>query len=63
MSILSRTKSFLIEGKQELAHVQWPSRDQAVRLTSFVIGISIMLAIFLAIFDYLFSFLLQVIIR
>lgn len=48
-----------MEARQELRHVNWPTRQEAIRLTSIVIGISLGIAIFLALFDYLFAYLLQ----
>lgn len=48
-------KKFFAESRQELRHVNWPRRDQAMRLTGIVIGISLGLALFLGFFDYLFT--------
>jgi preprotein translocase SecE subunit len=44
-----------MESRQELQHVNWPTRDEAVRLTSIVIGIALVLSTFLGFFDYLFT--------
>ena len=35
--------------------MNWPTRQEAIRLTSVVIGISLGLAVFLGLFDYLFT--------
>lgn len=48
-------KNFFAESRQELRHVNWPTRQEAVRLTAIVIGISLGLAVFLGFFDYLFT--------
>lgn len=57
--MFARIKKFFSEARQELRHVNWPTRDEAVRLTSIVIGLSVGLAVFLGAFDYLFSFLIK----
>ncbi len=50
-------KKFFSEAKNEIRHVNWPTRQEATRLTLIVIGIAIGLAVFLGGFDYLFSYL------
>ena len=57
--MFARIKKFFSESQQELRHVNWPTRDEAIRLTTIVIGISVGLAVFLGSFDYLFSFLIK----
>jgi preprotein translocase subunit SecE len=52
---MQRIKKFFRESWTELRHVNWPTRQEAIRLTSIVIGMSVGLAVFLGIFDYLFS--------
>lgn len=52
-------KKFFSEAKTELRHVNWPTRQEAIRLTLIVIGISVGLAVFLGAADYLFSFLIK----
>ncbi len=53
--MIARIKKFFLEARQELRHVNWPTRAEAARLTAIVIGISAGLAIFLGISDYLFT--------
>lgn len=53
--MFARIKNFFAESRQELRHVNWPTRREAARLTSIVIGISLGLALFLGFFDYLFT--------
>jgi len=53
--MFARIKHFFAESRQELQHVNWPTRQEATRLTSIVIGISLGLAVFLGFFDYLFT--------
>ena len=57
--MFARIKKFFSEARQELRHVNWPTRQEAIRLTSIVIGLSVGLAIFLGGFDYLFSFVIK----
>ena len=52
-------KKFFVESRQEIRHVNWPTRQEAIRLTIIVIGIALGLAIFLGAFDYLFSYLIK----
>ncbi|HUX36045.1 MAG TPA: preprotein translocase subunit SecE [Candidatus Paceibacterota bacterium] len=57
--MFGRIKTFFQETRQELRHVNWPTRQEAVRLTAFVVILSIALALFLGAFDYLFTFMLK----
>jgi preprotein translocase subunit SecE len=56
---MQRIKRFFKESWIELKHVNWPTRQEAIRLTSIVIGMSIGLAVFLGVFDYIFSSILK----
>jgi preprotein translocase SecE subunit len=57
--MFSRIKKFFSEANTEFRHVNWPTRQEATRLTLIVIGIALGLAMFLGAFDYLFSFLIK----
>ena len=57
--MFARIKHFFAESRQELRHVNWPTRQEAIRLTSIVIGIALGLAIFLGFFDYLFTTIIK----
>lgn len=57
--MLSRLRLFLKESRQEFRHINWPTREEAVRLTTIVIGLCLVTALFLGVFDYLFSYGLQ----
>jgi preprotein translocase subunit SecE len=57
--MVQRIKTFFTESWTELRHVNWPTRQEAVRLTSVVIGISLGIAVFLGLFDYLFTTILK----
>lgn len=57
----SKIKNFLAGVRQELRHVNWPTRSEAIRLTIIVIIGALVLAAFLGAFDYLFEYLLKLI--
>ena len=57
--MFARIGKFFSEARTEIRHVNWPTRQEATRLTLIVIGIAVGLAIFLGAFDYLFSFLIK----
>jgi preprotein translocase subunit SecE len=57
--MFDRIKHFFKESEQELRHVNWPTRQEATRLTAIVIGIALGLAVFLGAFDYLFTYILK----
>lgn len=53
--MLARIKKFFEESRTELRHVNWPTREEAIRLTAIVISLSLGLALFLGLFDYIFT--------
>lgn len=53
--MFGRIKKFFEEARVEFRHVNWPTRDEAMRLTAIVIGLSLGLALFLGLFDYVFT--------
>jgi preprotein translocase SecE subunit len=53
--MFARIKNFFAESRQEFRHVNWPTRAEAIRLTTIVIGISLGLSVFLGFFDYVFT--------
>jgi preprotein translocase subunit SecE len=55
----TRIKRFFGEARTEFRHVNWPTRAEAIRLTSIVIAISLGLAVFLGFFDWLFTNLIK----
>ncbi|KKW12401.1 MAG: Preprotein translocase, SecE subunit [Candidatus Jorgensenbacteria bacterium GW2011_GWB1_49_9] len=57
--MFAKLKTFLLESRQELKRVNWPSRQETVRYTLFVIGLSIGLALFLGLLDFIFIKILQ----
>ena len=53
--MFDRIKNFFAESRQELRHVNWPTRQEAIRLTTIVIGMAIAIALFLGLFDYVLT--------
>ncbi len=47
---------YLSETRNEMKHMNWPTKSQAVRYTLLVIGLSVVFAIILALADRLFGF-------
>lgn len=54
---------FLKEVRSELGKVIWPSRNEAIRLTGLVVGISLGVGIFIGAFDYLFTKMMEAFLR
>lgn len=46
---------YLVESKQELAKVTWPSRKETIRYTVLVFGISLSVGVFFFVLDWLFN--------
>ncbi|MBI2623837.1 MAG: preprotein translocase subunit SecE [Candidatus Liptonbacteria bacterium] len=57
-----KLRNFLKESREELRHVNWPARNEAIRLTTVVVGISMGLAVFLGAFDYGFTTVIKTLI-
>jgi len=57
--MIARIKAFLQESKQEFKRVNWPSRQETVRLTLIVIVISLAISAFLGLLDTGFTILLK----
>lgn len=48
---------------EEMKHVQWPSREQTLKMTTIVIEFSLAFALFLGIFDIGFGNLIKYLIK
>jgi len=53
---------FLQEVRAELLKVRWPTREETVKMTLIVIGISTGVGIFISLLDFIFTKLLGIII-
>ncbi len=58
-----KIKSFIEDLKREFKRINWPSREEALRLSGVVIVISLIVAAFLGALDYIFSTILKHIIK
>jgi len=56
---MSRISNYILETKEEMKHVSWPTRNETVMFTILVIVISIVVAAYLGLFDYIFSFAIK----
>lgn len=54
-----KTKNFLMEVRAEMKKVSWPTRQETLKYTLAVIGVSIVLAMFLGGLDYTLTYLLD----
>jgi len=54
--IFRRLLTFLKEVKREIKKINWPTKQETIRYTVIVIGISIGVAIYLGGFDFIFNF-------
>ncbi|MEK7147193.1 MAG: preprotein translocase subunit SecE [Patescibacteria group bacterium] len=50
---------FLQESRRELQRVNWPSKQETVRYTSVVIGLSLAFAFYLGGLDFIFTYLVR----
>ncbi len=55
----AKIRTFLQETRQELKRVNWPSKQETIRYTTFVIVFSACFALFLGILDYGFVYVLE----
>jgi len=59
MKIFTKITTFLKEVRLEMKKVNWPSRQETIRKTMVVIGISVAIAIFLGAIDFILTTLLN----
>ncbi len=57
--MFAKLKSYIQESYREFRRVNWPTRNETVRLTLVVIAFSIGIAFFLGILDLGFTYLLN----
>lgn len=55
--------TFLKEVRSELKRVTWPTRNEAIRLTSVVIAVSIVVGIYIGALDYLFTKIMELLLK
>ena len=49
---MSKIKSFLKEARQEFNHINWPTKQETIRMVIIVIVISLVMAVYLGALDY-----------
>jgi len=59
MKFFKKITNFLKEIKTEIKKVNWPKKNETIRYTLIVIGVSIIVAIFLGGIDFIFTTLLN----
>ena len=57
---MNKITTFVKEARAELKKVNWPTREQTVKYTALVVGLSLAVAIFLGALDYLFEYIIKV---
>ena len=57
--MMEKIKIFLQESRQELKRVNWPSKQETIRYTLFVMGFSIGVSLFLGFIDFIFLQVLE----
>jgi len=60
--MFNRITKFLKEARQEFKRVNWPTKNETVRYTLIVIGISVIVALYLGLLDYIFTEIIRLII-
>jgi len=58
----TKPAQFFKEDKVELQKVVWPSKQEAVKLTALVIGITIFVGFYIGVIDYILSQILEILI-
>ena len=62
MSLQNKLVNYLVESKAELKKVTWPTKQELMKHTLIVIGLSLFIAFFLGALDFGFSKLLSLVI-
>jgi len=57
--VVQRAKNFIDDVIKETKLVQWPEKNQAIRLTIYVVGASLIVGLIVSGFDYLFKELIK----
>ena len=57
--MLSKVKTYIGDLRQEFKRINWPSRNEALRMSGVVIAISVVVAVFLGALDFLFVSVLE----
>jgi len=58
-NLLEKIITFLKEVRVELKKVNWPTRNETIKYTLIIIGVSLVVAIFLGGLDFIFTWLIS----
>lgn len=61
--MFGKVGGFFDETKQELAKVNWPTRDELIGATMLVIVVTLILAVFVFFIDIALGFVMRIVIR
>lgn len=56
---MSRLTDYIMETREEMKHVSWPTKNQTILFTILVVVISLVVSAYLGLFDYLFQIVLK----
>lgn len=56
---MNKLQTYFSESYYELKKVNWPTREETIRLTGAVIAVALVVAIFLGILDIIFTYALK----
>ena len=62
-NVMNKVSSFLKEVQAELKKVVWPTRQQALRLTGIVVGVSLVVGMYIGVLDYALTKIVEVIVK
>jgi preprotein translocase subunit SecE len=57
--MIKKITTFLKEVWLEMKKVNWPSKEETIKYTLIVIGVSVVVAIFLGTLDFIFTMLIR----
>jgi len=52
---VNKVIKFFSQSIEELKKIQWPSKKETIRLTGFVIGVSVFAGLLIMLFDFVFK--------
>lgn len=54
---------FLKEVRAELKKVIWPSKQEVIKMTAIVVGVSVAIGLFIGALDFIFTKLMQIVVK
>lgn len=60
---MDKVVGYVKDSIEEIKRVQWPTKQETVKLTGFVIAVSVGVGLFISMFDYIFTELLSLLIK